>query len=319
MVKDGHTLNNKTLQVCDPDRITTFVATKDPYRRWEWKLNEGETREQMLDDEIIYSLIDPWTPRDTYELRRKAVYQFHAATARRWQEGRVFIAGDAAHQTPPFLGQGMNAGIRDVINLAWKLPMVINGITEDTLLATYATERIPHAQDLVEWAVSLGKLMDHLAAVELAERQGKSPPETPPDQQSAGYGQGREAPPLRDGILMVDQVSNDGSTGYLFSQPIVRDESGMEDRLDPRLGQGFAIVFRDEVPDLDEAAEYIIDKIGMTVLSVKGLEAVRGKIDRSLKTAEAVIVRPDRYVFGHTTDRCDANELIGQLGLKLGL
>jgi 3-(3-hydroxy-phenyl)propionate hydroxylase len=173
VVKDGHTLNQDTLQVCDPDRIVTHVVTKDPFRRWEFKLNPGETWEEMLEPEKIYELLDPWTPRHTYTLRRKAVYQFHAATADEWRRGRIFIAGDAAHQTPPFLGQGMNAGMRDVINLAWKLPMVIKGVTSDRLLDTYQSERMPHAQDLVEWAVAVGQLMEHLAAAEAAERDGR--------------------------------------------------------------------------------------------------------------------------------------------------
>lgn len=199
VLKEGHTLTQDTVQVCDPDRIATYVVTKDPYRRWEFKLNPGETWEEMLQPEKIYELLDPWTPRRTYELRRKAVYQFHAATADEWRRGPIFIAGDAAHQTPPFLGQGMNAGMRDVINLAWKLPMVINGVASQALLDTYQSERMPHAQDLVEWAVALGQLMEHLASVEAAQRAGRKPPEVPAQKKSAGYGQGREAPPLRDG------------------------------------------------------------------------------------------------------------------------
>ena len=102
-VRPGHTLPNDTLQVCDPDRITTYVCTKEPYRRWEFKLNEGETADEMMQEEMIRSLIDPWTPRGTYDIRRAAVYQFHAATADQWREGDVFIAGDAAHQ--PHLGR----------------------------------------------------------------------------------------------------------------------------------------------------------------------------------------------------------------------
>ena len=101
----------------------------------------------MLDPERIKTLIDPWTPRGTYEIRRAAVYQFHAATAGKWRAGNVFLAGDAAHQTPPFLGQGMNAGMRDVINFAWKLALVCQGVAEDKLLDSYETERTAHATD----------------------------------------------------------------------------------------------------------------------------------------------------------------------------
>ena len=99
-----------TMQVCDPARLTTYVCVKDPNRRWEFQLRPGETWEEMQRPERIQALLDEWLPREHYTLRRAAVYQFHAATAARWSEGRVFLAGDAAHQTPPFLGQGLNAG-----------------------------------------------------------------------------------------------------------------------------------------------------------------------------------------------------------------
>ena len=180
-VRQGHSLPNDTLQVCDPDRITTYVCTKEPYRRWEFKLLPGETREQMLSHETIHALIDTWTPRDTYKIRRAAVYQFHAATATRWQAGPVFIAGDAAHQTPPFLGQGMNAGMRDAVNLSWKLGRVADGQSGEALLKTYETERAGHASDLVDWAVAIGRLMDHLADTARAEREGREPPEPASD------------------------------------------------------------------------------------------------------------------------------------------
>jgi 3-(3-hydroxy-phenyl)propionate hydroxylase len=319
-LKDGHTLSNTTLQVCDPDRIVTYVCTKDPYRRWEFKMNPGETRETMLKDETIMSLIDSWTPRGTYEIRRAAVYQFHAATADTWRVGNVFIAGDAAHQTPPFLGQGMNAGMRDVVNLSWKLRLVIGGHARDELLDTYARERDAHAHDLVDWAVSIGRLMDHLAAVEAAQREGKPEPESPAALQSAGYGQGREQPPIRDGAIVLDQVNDTGSTGYLFRQPIVKNPEGSESRLDEFLGGGFAIVAKsEEAFQLTDYSERVIEKLGARLVNLDGYTEVRGHFDRLFKHSEAAIVRPDRLVFGHTSESVSLDELIEDLAAKLAL
>jgi 3-(3-hydroxy-phenyl)propionate hydroxylase len=305
--------------VCDPDRIVTYVCTKDPYRRWEFKMNPGETAEQMLREETIYSLIDPWTPRGTYELRRAAVYQFHAATAARWQVGRIFIAGDAAHQTPPFLGQGMNAGMRDVINLAWKLPMVVQGVAGEALLETYYEERNAHAHDLVDWAVSIGRLMEHLAEEERCQRDGLPAPEAPPTLKSSGYGQGREQPPIRDGAVLLEQVSDTGSTGYLFSQPLVQRQDEPAVRLDDLLGPGFALVTRAAEVTLSESSQRILERIGARVVSLAGLTEVRGHIDRLFGSHEAAIVRPDRLVFGHTTEDLSLDELIARLGTALSL
>jgi len=314
----GHTLTNDTVQVCDPDRITTYVATKDPYRRWEFKLLPGETREEMLDPERIMTLIDTWTPRDTYEIRRAAVYQFHAATAEKWRVGRVFVAGDAAHQTPPFLGQGMNAGMRDVINFSWKLALVCKGVASDALLDTYEAERTAHASDLVEWAVAIGRLMEHQADVELAQRQGKEPPETPAALRSSGYGQGRESPPIRAGVLQLDQISDTGSTGYLFSQPIVTTTEGKSCRLDELLGPGFALVHKGNLA-LNKHSESIISRLNIKCLNIEGLSEQRGHIDNLFKESHCALIRPDRIVYGHTTARLSENDLLADLAKQLAL
>ena len=316
----GHQLDYGTMQVCDPDRLSTYVCTKDPYRRWEFKLNPGESWDEMLEPERIQSLIDPWTPRGTYGIRRAAVYQFHAAVADEWRQGNVFIAGDAAHQTPPFLGQGMNAGMRDAINLAWKLPLVMSGDASPALLDTYQAERLAHATDLVDWAAAIGQLMEHLAAVEAAQRQGEPPPEVPARQQSSGYGQGREMPPLRDGVIMLDQLSDNGSTGYLFNQPMVRDGNGNELRLDDGLGPGFAVVARDaDALKLSRASEDVLDRLNARRVALDGLEASRGNFDRLFDQAAAAIVRPDRYVFGHTDENHRLDDLIARLARLMHL
>ena len=314
----GHTLNNDTVQVCDPDRIVTYVCTKDPYRRWEFKLLPGESREEMLDPERISSLIDSWTPSGTYEVRRAAVYQFHAATAARWRVGRVFIAGDAAHQTPPFLGQGMNAGMRDVINLAWKLKLVCKGLADETLLESYEAERSAHASDLVEWAVAIGRLMDHLAEVEQAQRQGAKPPETPEALKSSGYGQGRESPPIRGGAVQLDQITDTGSTGYLFSQPTVTTSSGDSNKLDELLGAGFALVHKESLI-LNETSQKIISHLNINQISIDGLTEQRGHLDSLFKESSCALVRPDRIVYGHTTAVMDENTLLANLAKQLSL
>ena len=318
-VHDGHTLDHDTVQVCDPDRIATYVCTKDPYRRWEFKLNPGETAEQMLDPDTVRSLIEPWTPPDSYEIRRTAVYQFHAATADAWRVGNIFIAGDAAHQTPPFLGQGMNAGMRDVINLSWKLPLVIDGKASETLLDTYHAERDAHARDLVDWAVSVGRLMEHLADVERAVREGSEPPATPATLQSSGYGQGREQPPIREGVVEIEQVSDSGSTGYLFSQPMVSGAGGTK-RLDDLLGPGFALVVRDQSAlDLSDASQAVLDALDARTVVLEGLTETKGHFDRLFQAHDAALVRPDRIVFGHTTDTLTLDALIASLARKLSM
>ncbi len=316
VVDSESALPSRIMQVCDPARLTTYICGKDPYRRWEFQLLPGETREEMLRPERIRSLLDDWIPADQYRLRRSAVYQFHAATADRWQQGRIFLAGDAAHQTPPFLGQGLNAGFRDVINLGWKLPLVLAGTCDAKLLETYAAERDHHARDLVEWAVAIGKLMENLAAGEA----GRPPPHGEGADQSSGYGQGRTAPPLLGGVIQVDQQDEHSPTGFLFRQPTVRTPNGETCRLDALLGNGFALVARNE-SDLALAAECtaFLDRIGARRVSLDGVEAVEGTFDRLLDDHAAAIVRPDGYVFGVTDAEHSLDGLVRSLEAKLAI
>lgn len=314
VMKEGAALPKATMQVCDPARLTTYICGKDPYRRWEFRLLPGETREQMARPETIRELLAPWIQPEHYDLRRAAVYQFHAATAGRWREGRVLLAGDAAHQTPPFLGQGLNAGIRDVVNLAWKLPLVRSGSAPASLLDTYAAERDAHAHELVDWAVAVGRLMEALADAEA----GRSCAPPPDDLMRSGYGQGRTAPPLRRGIVVEDQVSDAGVTGYLFSQPTVADNRGNECMLDELLGKGFAIAMRGdaEVNLSDESCAWLLG-MGARIVDISTLELRRGHWDRLFGTHAAALIRPDRYVFGVTDERTTLEDLVCSLKNKL--
>ena len=314
----AHDLANEVLQICDPDRIHTYVATKDPYRRWEFQLNPGETPEHMLQDETIQSLLDGWVSRDGYTLRRAAVYQFHAAVAETWQAGRVFLAGDAAHQTPPFLGQGMNSGMRDVINLAWKLPLVLNGRCLPNLLETYQAERDAHAHDLVSWAVDMGHLMEHLADIEAAARAGQPVPEPKNSTQASGYGQGREQPPIRSGAVIYEQISNEGLTGYLMPQPAVRNAQGQELRFDDLLGPNFALLTNGQV-ELSQESLVMMSALHVKSIDVRTLTLVNGTFPDQLQNNEAILLRPDRLVFGHTDSRTTVDTLISRLALALSV
>jgi 3-(3-hydroxy-phenyl)propionate hydroxylase len=304
-----------TMQVCDPARLTTYVCVKDPNRRWEFQLLEGETREEMLRPEKIEELLRPWLPPEHYELRRSAVYQFHAATADRWREGRVFLAGDAAHQTPPFLGQGLNAGFRDAVNLGWKIPLVHAGVCDQSLLDSYAEERDAHARDLVEWAVAVGQLMETLAA-----REAGQPDPYPSADRSAGYGQGRSAPPLRGGVLVEGQSRDDSPVGSLLRQPTVRRKDGVECRLDELLGRGFAVVGRKQSDlRLGPEASAILQRLEARTASLEGLEVTLGEQDRLFDAHAAVVLRPDRYIFGVVDDEWDLDRLVVELGRQLAL
>jgi len=163
-----------SIQYCEPARPSTYLVGVGSHRRWELMLHPGEEPD-------AWKLLERWiTPADA-ELWRAAAYRFHALVARQWRRGRVFLAGDAAHQQPPFTGQGMCQGIRDVANLSWKLQYVLAGKAADKLLDTYEAERKVHVKRLTTMVKELGKVIgerDPEAARErdrqlLAEAGGK--------------------------------------------------------------------------------------------------------------------------------------------------
>ena len=145
--------------ICDPHRPTPHMVAPGGRQRWEFKLNPGETREQMEHPDMVNRLLQPWTKGQDIEIERVAVYRFHARVAQTFKVGRVLLVGDAAHITPPFVGQGLVSGLRDVANLGWKLSWVCQGRARPDLLDTYDQERRPHAKAMIDLAKMMGRLV----------------------------------------------------------------------------------------------------------------------------------------------------------------
>jgi 3-(3-hydroxy-phenyl)propionate hydroxylase len=145
--------------ICDPRRPTPHMMAPGGRQRWEFLLKAGESREEMERPESVRKLLAPWCDVDRVQIERTAVYRFHARTADAFSKGRCFLAGDAAHVTPPFAGQGLVAGLRDVANLAWKLAWVVRGQAHERVLASYDQERRPHARKVINLARFLGALV----------------------------------------------------------------------------------------------------------------------------------------------------------------
>lgn len=145
--------------LCDPKRPGPRMVAPGGRQRWEFMLQPGETREEMEKPDTVKRLLAPWANADTIEIERTAVYRFHARVADRFSVGRCFLAGDAAHITPPFAGQGLVAGLRDAANLAWKLAWVLKNNANPDILQSYNQERQPHAREIIGLALFMGRLV----------------------------------------------------------------------------------------------------------------------------------------------------------------
>ena len=149
-------------QVCDTDRAATYMRVGATRYRWEFRLKPDETADDFREITRLHPLIAPWTrdiPVEQLEIVRVAEYAFRAQVADRWRDRRIFLLGDAAHLTPPFIGQGMGAGVRDAANLSWKLAGVLQGRLPHSVLDTYEIERKPHVRALIRTAKLVGTAM----------------------------------------------------------------------------------------------------------------------------------------------------------------
>lgn len=162
LIVDLHSTRNRCFHTevfCDPRRSVITLPGPGGIRRYEFKLNPGETTEEAEEESFARRLLAEVGPDAEEPIRRQKVYTFHARIAARWRQGRIFLAGDAAHLTPPFAGQGMNSGLRDAHNLAWKLDEALRMADPEDLFDSYEAERKPHAWSMIELALRMGKIM----------------------------------------------------------------------------------------------------------------------------------------------------------------
>ena len=166
-------LPDHTVQHCDPARPMTYCNVTGNRRRWEIMLMPGDDPAQLVQPETLWQLVSKWVTPEQADIERAVIYTFHSVIAEGWRQGRLLLAGDAAHQTPPFLGQGMCAAIRDASNLAWKLEAVLRGHADDALLDTYESERSPHVRAFIDLAVKLGDIIQTTDPQAARERDAK--------------------------------------------------------------------------------------------------------------------------------------------------
>jgi 3-(3-hydroxy-phenyl)propionate hydroxylase len=273
-------------------------------------LRPGEDKQSMLDRARVRDLIGGWIDADRVELIRSAVYDFHALVAKDWSTRRVFLAGDSAHQTPPFLGQGMCAGMRDAANLGWKLAMVLGGTASPRILQSYQPEREPHVRGVIETAIAMGRIICTLDP-DAAQARDASWLARSDRLLSAP-----ELPGIRTGIVFRDNPMS----GTLGLQARIRDESGRIALLDDVVGPGFTLLQRSHgASPLCPEARAFFERIGGKSIEI-GPEM---DVDRAYARwfdehgCDAVLVRPDHQVFGAACGDAAGSDLIDSLAAQI--
>jgi 3-(3-hydroxy-phenyl)propionate hydroxylase len=297
-------------QLCDPVRAGTYMRIGQARYRWEFRLQPGETADDFSTVRALRPLIAPWTrdiPDSEMTLLRVAEYTFRAQIADRWRRGRIFILGDAAHLTPPFIGQGMGAGVRDAMNLSWKIAGVLSGALAADVLDTYEQERKPHTRSMIRLALNVGRAMSgggrlgDLARHVVLPRLRWVPGLRDKLVDST-------TPALRSSALVSKSRRRRQLAGTLCPNPAL--PSGQ--RLDGLLGTAFALITTEP---LDAADKTQLGRRGVVVLVAES----GGELWKWLRRghATAAIVRPDRTVMCAGRDKAAMRERLALAPLQL--
>ncbi len=298
-------LDDRAMQICDPERLGTYIPAHPPFKRWEFLILNEEDKIEITKDSKIHDLLSPWLEANEYEIIRKAIYQFHSVLSEEFCKGNCFLLGDAAHQNPPFMGEGMMSGYRDATNLAWKMALVVNkGISKD-ILDTYQEERKPHAKFVVENSAGIGELMEAYAAAE-------DPNTVPQELVAKGYGS-FVLPDLEEGLFYKGKADQAMGAGQLIPQLIEMKNGEISKRLDNLFGSGFALISKKEILLKEK------DQNFMSLLNTALVVLDQDMLDQNiwltafLDLGEVFLIRPDKNVFGSTSDKVSLEDLIDDL------
>jgi 3-(3-hydroxy-phenyl)propionate hydroxylase len=311
-------LPKTSVQYCEPARPSSFIIGPGNHRRWEISLLPGEDPQHAATAAESWKLLSRWLSPADGVLWRQTSYRFHALVAERWRADRIFVAGDAAHMQPPFLGQGMCQGIRDAVNLSWKLAAVVKGKVRgnaaDMLLNSYGHERKEHVRELTRRIKGVGAVICERDLIKARARDARMLADC------GGVVQDTPRqdvlPRLESGLLCEIQSSGRGT---LFPQARMRSGELMDDRL----GQGWRLVMVD-TPSVAGDTLTIAD-IGLCVTDREAELTTVLIGEANLQEAEGVLadwmrrhqcrvalVRPDHYVFGTANTRQQLDGLLNE-------
>ena len=301
------------VQICDPARPTTVVSGGPGRRRWEFMALPGESAQELNDEATAWRLLEPFDAHPgNARLERHSVYRFQARWVEEWRRGRVLLAGDAAHQTPPFAGQGMCSGFRDAANLAWKLDLVLRDLAPDGLLDAYGPERGPNMRAVIELAIGMGELIcvadpEQAAARDaafIADDDGRIT-DIPP------------FPPIAEGVVLKGSPC----AGELFLQAEI-EVDGRRTRFDDAFGAGWRLVTLAD-PRLDDDLARWFTSIGGAVVSLgcgpSPVDDPDGTYGSwfAARGLVAVLQRPDFAIYGTATAVPEVADVVRSLRTAL--
>ena len=282
--KKKNNLPDRTIQYSNPKQPATYCRNVGRRRRWEFAIKKNHSNKKVLSENYIWNFLKPWLNKSEAIIERKTIYTFESAIARKWRKGRVFIAGDAAHLMPPFMGQGMCAGIRDASNLAWKIANCIRNKFDETLLNTYQSERSLNVKEYIETTMRMGEFVNAVESIQITDNI-KSDNKGIKSMQSI-------KPKLGKGLGNL----KDRNRGKTFPQFKLKNNKTLDDHFSKK---GMIILSSDIKPKTS---------LNYSSLNAKNLS----NVSKYLKNinSKAILVRPDRFILASANSNKDVSLLL---------
>ena len=276
-------LPDRTIQYCSQNTPATYCRNVGRRRRWEISLNKNFTEKDIFDENKIWKFLSKWITQDAAVIERKTIYTFKSLIAKKWQEGRVFIAGDAAHLSPPFMGQGMCSGLRDVSNLFWKLAYCCHFGHKEKLLASYESERLKNVKEYIITTINMGKLLNSIGDTNVSK--------TVKEAQDGSKVMTSIKPPLGPGL----GSKSDKLRGHIF--PFVNLNKSNIKYFDEQFDKELVLLSTQEFnhPNIKH----------INVYKYKELLKIFNNLN-----IKALILRPDRFILSSLQKNSDINKFV---------
>ncbi len=282
--KKKNNLPDRTIQYSNPKQPATYCRNVGKRRRWEFAIKKNQSDKKVLSENYIWNFLKPWLNKSEAIIERKTIYQFESSIARKWRKGRIFIAGDAAHLMPPFMGQGMCAGIRDASNLAWKIATCLRVKHNDTFLNTYQSERSLNVREYIETTMRMGEFVNAVESIQITDNI-RSDNKGIKSMQSI-------KPKIGKGLGHL----KDKNRGKIFPQFKLNKNISLDDNFSKK---GILILSSD-----------IKTKVSKNYPLVNSKKFKKLSVYLKNINSKAIIVRPDRFILGSANSNHEINLLL---------
>ena len=282
--KKKNNLPDRTIQYSNPKQPATYCRNVGKRRRWEFAIKKNQSDKKVLSENYIWNFLKPWLNKSEAIIERKTIYQFESSIARKWRKGRIFIAGDAAHLMPPFMGQGMCAGIRDASNLAWKIATCLRVKHNDTFLNTYQSERSLNVREYIETTMRMGEFVNAVESIQITDNISS-------DNKGIKSMQSIK-PKIGKGLGHL----KDKNRGKIFPQFKLNKNISLDDNFSKK---GILILSSD-----------IKTKVSKNYPLVNSKKFKKLSVYLKNINSKGIIVRPDRFILGSANSNHEINLLL---------